>query len=113
MKRKQITKEELVAEYLTGKISYRALEVKYGIHNRTICGWVLEFQGRVPTHREKMRRKREKESGVKEVELSNEVKILQAELRKARLQNKLLEEIIHISEEQTGIDFKKKFGTKQ
>ena len=113
MKKKKITKEEIVAEYLTGNITYRALGLKYGIPHRSICDWVLEYQGRKPTHREKMKRKREKESGTKEVELTNDVRILQAVSRKQQLHIKLLEEIIHLSEEQTGIDFKKKFGTKQ
>ena len=60
-----------------------------------------------------MKRKREKESGTKEVELTNDVKILQAASRKQQLHIKLLEEIIRLSAEQTGIDLKKKFGTKQ
>ena len=109
----KITKELVVSEYLTGNISYRALGAKYGIPSRSICDWVLEYQGRKPTHREKMKRKREKESGTKEVELTNDVKILQAASRKQQLHIKILEEIIRLSEEQTGIDFKKKFGTKQ
>lgn len=113
MTKKKITKEEVVAEYLTSTITYRALGIKYGIPHRNICDWVLEYQGRKPTYREKMKRKREKEKGRKEVELTNDVKILQAVSRKQQLHIKLLEEIIRLSEEQTGIDFKKKFGTKQ
>ncbi len=113
MEKNKTTREEIVAEYLTGNISYRALGEKYNIPHRSICDWVLEYQGRKPTHREKMKRKREKESGTKEVELTNDVKILQAASRKQQLHIKLLEEIIRLSEDQTGIDFKKKFGTKQ
>jgi len=41
--------EEIVAEYLTGKHTYRELGVKYGIPFRSICDWVLEYQGRKPS----------------------------------------------------------------
>ena len=113
MDMKKIKKEEIVAEYLTGKISYRALGEKYAIPYRSICDWVLEYQGRKPSWKEKMRKKREKETGQKEQELSNEVKVLQNALRKSQLKNELLEEMLKLSEEHTGIDFRKKFGAKQ
>ena len=48
-----------------------------------------------------------------EVPLSNEVKQLQQELRKAQLHNKLLNAIIDIAEEQLKIDIRKKSGTKR
>lgn len=60
-----------------------------------------------------MKRKREKETGMKEPELPKEVKLLQQELKKQQLHNKLLEEIIHIANKETGTDWKKKLGTKQ
>lgn len=113
MSQKRKSKEEIVAEYLTGNYTYRELGLKYDIPFRSICGWVLEYQGRKPTHREKMQRQRTKEGQAKEIELSNEVKILQSELRKQQLHNKLLEEVIRIGGIQTGIDWKKKFGTRQ
>lgn len=113
MSQKRKTKEEIVAEYLTGNYTYRELGLKYNIPFRSICDWVLEYQGRKPTWREKMKRKREKETGMKEPELSNEVKLLQKELKKQQLHNKLLEEIISIANKETGTDWKKKFGTKQ
>lgn len=113
MSQKRKTKEEVVAEYLTGNHTYRELGLKYDIPFRSICDWVLEYQGRKPTWREKMKRKREKETGMKEPELSNEVKLLQKELKKQQLHNKLLEEIISIANKETGTDWKKKLGTKQ
>jgi len=60
-----------------------------------------------------MKRKQLKETGMKEPELPNEVKLLQKELKKQQLHNKLLEEIINIANKQTGTDWKKKLGTKQ
>ena len=53
------TREQIVAEYLTGNYTYRELGLKYDIPFRSICDWVLEYQGRKPTWREKMKRKRE------------------------------------------------------
>jgi hypothetical protein len=50
---------------------------------------------------------------MKEPELPNEVKLLQKELKKQQLLNKLLEEIIYIANKETGTDWKKKLGTKQ
>jgi len=42
-----------------------------------------------------------------------EVKQLQAELHKAKLHNELLEEMLKLSEQLTGIELRKKFGTQQ
>lgn len=113
MEKKKISKEEIVAEYLTGNISYRALEKKYGVPSRSICDWVLKYQGRLPSWREKEKRRKENATGKQEVELSNEVKVLQKALRKSQLKNELLEEMLKLSEEHTGIELRKKFGIKQ
>ncbi len=113
MDKKQITREEIIAEYLTGNISYRALGKKYGVPFRSICDWVMKYQGRMPSWKEKEKRRKEKATGKKEPELSNEVKVLQKALRKNQLKNELLEEMLKLSEEHTGIDLRKKFGTRQ
>lgn len=113
MDKKEVNREEIIAEYLTGNISYRALEKKYGVPSRSICDWVLKYQGRLPSWREKEKRRKEKLTGKQEVELSNEVKVLQQALRKSQLKNELLEEMLKLSEEHTGIELRKKFGTKQ
>ena len=113
MSHERKTKEKIVAEYLTGNRSYGELGLKYDIPHRSICDWVMEYQGRKPGYKERMQRKRAKEGHLQEAELSNEVKILQSELRAMRLHNKVLEEIIRIGGIETGIDLKKKFGTKQ
>ena len=113
MDKKQITREEIIAEYLTGNISYRALGKKYGVPSRSICDWVMKYQGRMPSWKEKEKRRKEKATGKKEPELSNEVKVLQKALRKSQLKNELLEEMLKLSEEHTGIDLRKKFGTRQ
>lgn len=112
-KKENISKEAIVAEYLTGSISYRGLEAKYGIPSRTICDWVLEYQGRKPSWKEKKRRKLEKEGKSPKPELPKDVKLLQDALRKSQLKSELLEEMLKLSEEHTGIDLRKKFGAKR
>ena len=113
MDKKMIDKEEIVAEYLTGNISYQALGEKHGIPSRSICDWVMKYQGRLPSWKEKEKRKKEKATGKNEQKLSNDVIILQKALRKSELKSELLEEILRLSEEHTGIELRKKFGTRQ
>ncbi|MCP4705241.1 MAG: hypothetical protein GY865_11580, partial [candidate division Zixibacteria bacterium] len=105
--------EAIVAEYLTGSISYRGLETKYGIPSRTICDWVLDFQGRKPSWKDKKRSKLEKEGKTPELELPRDVKLLQDALRKSKLKSELLEEMLKLSEDYTGVDLRKKFGAKR
>ncbi len=112
-KRKDISKEAIVAEYLTGTISYRGLEAKYGIPSRSICDWVLDYQGRKPSWKEKKRRRREIEGKAPEPELPKDIKLLQDALRKSQLKSELLEEMLKLSEGYTGVDLRKKFGAKR
>lgn len=112
-KKKNISKEAVVAEYLTGTITYRGLEAKYGLPSRSICDWVMEYQGRKPSWKEKKRRKDEREGKPKEPELPKDVKILQDALRRSHLKNELLEEMLRLSEDYTGVDLRKKFGAKR
>lgn len=113
MSQKRKSKEEIIAEYLSGDYTFRELGTKYDIPYRTIAGWVWAYQGRSISWREKMKRKREKQTGQPDAELPKELKLLQKELRKQQLHNQLLEEIIRIGGIETGIDWKKKFGTRQ
>ena len=113
MDKKRIDKEEIIVEYLTGNISYRALGKKHGVPSRSICDWVMKYQGRLPSRKEKEKKRKEKATVKQEPELSNEVKVLQKALRKSQLKSELLEEMLKLSEEHTGIDLRKKFGIKQ
>jgi transposase-like protein len=100
-------KEAIIAEYLTGDYSYRQLGVKYGIDFRKIHSWVKRYKGKIRPVKKQLK-------GATQVqELPKEVKQLQAELRKAKLHNEVLEEMLKLSEQLTGIELKKKFGTKQ
>jgi len=80
MKRK--SKDEIIAEYLSGDYTFRELGTKHNIPFRTIAGWVWAYQGRTVSWREKMKYRKEKQTGVKEPELPKELKLLQKELRK-------------------------------
>jgi transposase-like protein len=46
MSQKRKTKEEIVAEYLTGNYTYRELGLKYDIPFRSICDWGYCFNHR-------------------------------------------------------------------
>lgn len=113
MRQISITKEEIIAEYLAGGTSFRKLENKYDIAGSTIAGWVLQHRGKLPSWRERMKKKKEKQQKVLLPPLPEDVHQLQARLRKAELHNKILEEILRLSEEHTGLDLRKKFGTRQ
>ncbi|TAF74173.1 MAG: hypothetical protein EAZ53_09955 [Bacteroidetes bacterium] len=108
MDKKAIEKEAIIAEYLTGNLSYRKIGIKYGIDFRIVHSWVMKYQGK-----SRKKTSKPKEQKVEETPLSNEVKQLQQELRKAQLHNKLLNAIIDIAEEQLKIDIRKKSGTKR
>lgn len=112
-KRENISKEAIVAEYLTGSISYRGLEAKYGVPSRSICDWVLEYQGIKASWKDKKRRKLEKEGKTPDPELPKDAKLLQDALRRSQLKSELLEEMLKLSEDYTGIDLRKKFGAKR
>ena len=108
MDKKSREKEAIIAEYLTGNLSYRKLGDKFGIDYRLIHSWVMNYQGKCRKQKPKL-----KDLKLEEMPLSNEVKQLQQELRKAHLHNKLLNAIIDIAEDQLKIDIRKKSGTKR
>ena|ERR1700690_918117 len=101
-------KESIIAEKLTTKISYRTLAAKHNLCFQTVHQWVQSYQG--------IMRKSEKKVKPKELpsvnQLPTDVKQLQEELRKARLLNEILTEVINVAEEELKIPIRKKFGTK-
>lgn len=103
-------KESIIIEYLTSEISFRALGQKHEIDYRMIHQWVQRYKG-------KMKIKTNKPAKAKLVntpdDLPTDVKLLQAELRKARLLNEVLTEVINITEEELGRPIRKKSGTKR
>lgn len=103
----QKNKEAVIAEYLTGEYTFRQLGDKYGIDFRKIHYWVSKYKGQIKP------KKKEAKKEQTLVSPSAEVKQLQAELSKAKLYNEVLEEMLKLSEQLTGIELRKKFGTKR
>jgi len=94
-------KQQIISEYLSGKETFKVLSAKYDVNLRTIQSWVRSFRKSTPSPSEALSKNKE------------DVKSLKKALEQERLKNELLEEMLRLSEEQTGIDFRKKFGTKQ
>lgn len=93
-------KREIVAEYLSTEVTLAALGEKYGIPLRTIQTWV------------RAERKRRGDLPLA-VEGNQSSKDLVRELEREKLKNELLEELLRLSKEETGVDLKKKYGTKR
>ena len=102
-------KEKIIAEYYAGGISYQGLANKYGYAKQSIWEWVKAYEGKklIRTNQSS------KEPKGEAVELPKNEKELEAELRRTKLRIKLLEEVIRINQEETGIDLLKKAGTKR
>lgn len=103
-------KESIIVEKLTTEISYRSLASKYNLNFQTIHRWVQDYQGRMSNRKTDKKNKLESVSGAEQ--LPTEVKKLQEELRKARLLNEVLNEVINVAEEELKIPIRKKFGAK-
>jgi transposase-like protein len=113
MEQEKIRKAVIVAEYLRGGISYRGLQIKYGCGLGTLHRWV---QGYMEGIEEDNSFKQETDELVDSdlgEQMPLDVKALQLALRKSRLHNKLLTEIINIAEEELSIPIRKKHGTRQ
>lgn len=106
----QNEKEGIITEYLTSEISYRALGEKRGVDFRTLHQWVQNYQGKMRNRKKDVKAKPLPES---QEQLPTEVKKLQEELRKARLLNEVLTEVINIAEEELKLPIRKKYGTRQ
>jgi transposase-like protein len=104
-------KERIVAEYLTSGKSYREVAKKCGVAYRSLHRWVKEYQGRMKKPHQYRRARLLRELPTDK--LPTDVTILQSELRKARLYNQALQQVIRLAEEELGIPILKKSGTKQ
>jgi transposase-like protein len=95
----------LVAEYEAGGVSMEALKRKYGIRgNMTVAKWIKRYGkdglGAVTVAASQIDERVEKTE-------------LISELEQARLRIAALEALVEVSSKHTGIDLKKKFGTKR
>jgi transposase len=100
---KEADREQIVAEYVRGGVSYRELGRKYGLNHRQIHRWVKAYRRGVPADKER------RYTG----EQVAEIRRLRKELEDARLKNELLTAMIDIAEEQMGVDIRKKRGAKR
>lgn len=109
---KSIEMEEkmvIISEYLAGDTSYRILGAKYGVPFRTIQHWVMRHL----RANKKQKIIRPIEEMKEQAPLPTDIKELQAELRKSRLLNEVLNQVINIAEEELGVPIRKKYGTKR
>lgn len=95
-------KQQIIAEYLGGTESFNALERKYGVKARTIQTWVRSHRIK---HNQGKAQPRQQER--------EDIRSLKKQLKEAELKNELLEEMLRLSSQQAGVDFRKKFGSKQ
>lgn len=95
-------KQQIISEYLSGDDTFAALGVKYGVNLRTIQSWVREFRKQHPSI-----------TVPSDVSDDAQVKALKKQLAHAQLKNELLEEMLRLTEEQTGVDWRKKYGARQ
>lgn len=107
-------KQEIINEYLLGRMGYRELSKKYGVSRSAINRWVMDFQGRPRSRSRQLKplnspiMKKDKSKS----DLPCEVELLQKELVKERMRNKLLSAMIDVAEEELKIPIRKKYGTK-
>lgn len=94
------TKQQIISEYLNGTDTFKALSLKYGVNKHTIQTWVRAFRINNPTQ------------AITSTE-PDDIKKIKKQLEDAKLKNELLEEMLRLSEEQTGLDLRKKYGTRQ
>jgi transposase-like protein len=108
----KIKKAAIVAEYLRGDVSYRELQAKYGNSLGALHKWIHQYQQGMEDKliNEEINKLVDQDLGEG---MPTDVKTLQAELRKSRLHNKLLKEIITIAEEDLSTPITKKYGTRQ
>lgn len=94
-------KQQIISEYLSGDQTFDQLGQKYGVPGRTIQSWVRAF------------RKRTCEASIKDSGSKANIASLKKQLAEAALKNELLEEMLRLAGQQTGVDFRKKYGTRQ
>jgi transposase-like protein len=121
MKGRREIREKVIAEYLSGDLGYRELELRYGIGKSTLQRWVKAAELERPERRKDITRKVEvpKQAGTKdpdelsESEAAAEIRRLRRELYKTQLHTELLNAMIDIARDELGIDIRKKHGPKR
>lgn len=96
-KRNAPNKDQIIKEYLAGGQTFKFLAKKYKIPDRTIQTWVRTYRKSFP------------ENLLSHLEDSD----LRKQLARSESKNELLEEMLKLASEHTGIDLRKKFGAKR
>jgi transposase-like protein len=104
-------REAIVAEYLSGGVTLRELEKKYGYHFGVIGRWTRKYK-QLPQVLDLAEKIKMDQEVIEVKELPEDVRLLQDQLRMANLKNQLLEAMLDIGKEQYGLDLRKKSGTK-
>ena len=110
--KEKIKKAAIVAEYLRGGVSYREVQKKYGCSLGTLHRWVQDYMEGIEEGSSKQATDELVDADLG-APMPVDVQTLQQELRKSRLHNKLLTEIINIAEEELSAPIRKKYGTRQ
>lgn len=92
--------EKIINDHLRTGLSFRNLALKYGVSNSRAYRIVKSHKSTC------------KEKPVQE-ELPDDVAMLKAMLRKERLKNELLNNIIDIADKELGTNIRKKSGTRR
>ena len=111
MDKKLENQEAIVAEYLSGDVTLRQLGLKHDLDFRKTHYWISCYKGKIKPKAKVS--KKELKAKVESLSLPIEVTQLQAELLKAKLHSEVLKEMLKLSEHLTGIELRKKFGTRQ
>ena len=91
---------------------FMKLQAEYGFNIATMHSWVQQHRYGMSKPVIKKALKARAEEATEEA-MPSDVKALQAELRKARLHNKVLSAVIDIAEEELGVDIRKNYGTRR
>ena len=106
-------REEIIAEYLSGDMSYRELGEKYQINPSSLRVWACRLKTREKVVSLQPESKPIVEmSRKKKEEQSPEIAMLQARIRELEMQNLALNTLIDVAE-RNGIEIRKKSGAKQ
>ena len=103
-------RQQVVKEYLSTDVSLRTLAIKYKYDHNLIYRWVMSHQR---SKKGNMLNGRGVVTPAQAETMSTDVKQLQEELRRARIEILLLQATIDVADEQLGTNIRKKAGTRR
>ena len=113
----QTNRDRIVLEYLSGGVTYRQLEAKWGVDHATIQRWVLLHKGIPRNRKDGHPTKKSTNKPTPQVPppppVVDEEKVqLEKQLLQAQRKILLLQEVITIAQAEQGLILPKKFTTK-